>query len=85
MADAIPKRVAAHDALSLVEDVLRSEVLTDVAIYRCDVNRVIPPNNLVDELDQVLGAHPEDVQDAADVPCCVQTGRQGSSATEARM
>ena len=51
MADAIPKRVAARDALSLVDGVLRSVILTDVAVYRCDVNRVIPPNNLVDELD----------------------------------
>ena len=44
-------------------------VLTDVTVHRGPVDRVVPPNNLVDKLDQVLGAHPEDVQDTADVPC----------------
>ena len=47
-----------------------SKLLTDIAVDRRPVNRVVPPHHLVDELDQVLGAHPENVEDTADVPCC---------------
>ena len=68
MLDAIVKRVAARDISHVPEDIqTRGGVLTDIAIHRCDILRVIPPDDLVEALDQVLSAHPEYVQNAANV------------------
>lgn len=47
----------------------RRRALTDIAPSGSPVDRVIAPDHGVDELEERLGADPENVHDAADVPC----------------
>ncbi len=67
------KRVAARIAVSLALESLQStiRVLTDIAPNRGHVDRIVPPDHHIDELDEALATHPEDVEHAADVPCCI--------------
>ena len=67
--DAMPQRVATQQTVRRLCENETKLVLTDIAVYRSPVNCVIPPNHLVDKLDQVLGTHPKNVQDTANVPC----------------
>ena len=42
--------------------------LTDITPYRSDIHCVVPPHEQIDELDETLGAVPENEQNTADVP-----------------
>ena len=46
--------------------------LTYVAPHWGPINGVVAPDDSVDELEQTLGADPENVENAADVPCCAR-------------